>query len=47
MVLDLVNNTAIIGDETGKVWQVDMDYRGFENWNVSQVINRPEVGFVK
>jgi len=45
LVLDLVNNTAIIGDETGKIWSVDMDYRGFENQNVSKVINKPKVLF--
>jgi len=37
MVLDLINNTAFVGDEAGNIWAVDMDYTTNENQNVSQV----------
>lgn len=45
MVLDLVNNTAFVGDSKGQIWAIDMDFRANENQNVSKVLNKPVLLF--
>jgi hypothetical protein len=45
MVLDLVNNTAFVGDSKGQIWAVDMDFKANENQNVSKVLNKPVLLF--
>jgi len=45
LVLDLINNTAFVGDEAGQIWGVDMDFLSNENQNVSRVLNKPELLF--
>jgi hypothetical protein len=45
LVLDLVNNSAFVGDEAGRIWSIDMDYTTNENQNVSRIYNAPKIVF--